>query len=907
MSRAPLDALFHPASIAVIGASTRERSLGRIIARNLRSGGFKGAINLVSPRHPRIDGFHSVRRVGELDPAPELVVVTVPPDLVPQVLDEAGEAGVKAAVVISAGLGQGEDSLREQALAAARRHGMRLVGPNCLGVLSPKAGLNASFAAAPALPGDLALLAQSGAVVTSVVEWANARGIGFSGIVSLGDMADVSVGELLDHFATDPGTRAILIYMETVRDVRRFMSAARAAARAKPVIVVKAGRHAAGARAAASHTGALAGSDAVFDAALRRAGLLRVADMEELFAAANTLSVLKPGSGSKLAILTNGGGVGILAIDRLVDFGGQPAELSEQTLAQLDAVLPSIWSRGNPVDIAGDADEARYAAALDVLLAADEVDAVFVVHVPTALADPLAMADAVAKHLRTRPRVQGAPRKPVLACWLAQEQGAREHLQAAGIPTYRTLTGAVHGFVHLVQHAEAQRQLLAAPPSLPEDFKPDRARARDALAQAEGSGRRWLPAAAAHDLLSAYGISSLPMQLAADPAAAREAALGWLEAGQRVVLKIVSPDIPHKSDVGGVALELASADEVERCAETMLERVRKALPEARVDGLLVQPMVEREHSRELIAGIADDPLFGPVILVGAGGVAVEVEQDSALGLPPLHMGLADELIGRTRIARRLAAYRNVPAADRAALALTLVKLSQLAADFPQVRELDINPLLVAPDGVLALDARVLIDDAQARVDAQPAFGRTRLAIAPYPQELEGELETRSGRRFRVRAVRPEDEALLRRFFEQVSADDLRQRFFSPMRTISAAFIARLTQIDYARALVLLAENDQGEVLGIAQIHADPELAEGEYAILMRSDLKGQGLGWALMQRLIELAGMAGLRTLHGQVLRDNTGMLGMCRQLGFQLMPDPDDATIVRVELPVDNEASARG
>jgi acetyltransferase len=829
------------------------------------------------------------------------VVVTVPPALVPQVLEEAGRAGVKAAVVITAGLGQGEGSLRERAASVARSYGLRMVGPNCLGILSPRFGINASFAAAPALPGDLALLAQSGAVVTTVVEWANDRGIGFSGIVSLGDMADVSVGELLDYFATDPGTRAILIYMESVRDVRRFMSAARAAARAKPVIVVKAGRHAAGARAAASHTGALAGSDAVFDAALRRAGLLRVADMEELFAAANTLSVLKPGAGKRLAILTNGGGVGILAVDRLVDLQGESAELSEATLKALDAVLPSTWSHSNPVDIVGDAGMQRYTEALDVLLDAPEVDAVFVVHVPTALAAPVEVAEGVAKHFSARRQRQGfdMAQKPVLACWLAQEQAARAHLQAAGIPTYRTLTGAVRGFVHLTCYAEAQRQLLALPPSLPADFKPDAERARRALQAAEGSGRRWLPASAVHDLLAAYDIPSLPMVIAADADAAAEAARPWIEAGQQAVLKIVSPDITHKSDVGGVVLKLETVEAVRKAAQAMLKRVRAAEPKARIDGLLVQPMVERAHARELIAGIADDPLFGPVILFGAGGVSVEVEKDTALALPPLHLGLADELIGRTRVARLLAAYRNQPAADRGAAALTLVKLSQLAADLPEVRELDINPLLVDEHGALALDARVLIDDSTDPRPLAARFGNPRFAIAPYPTEMEGELVTPSGRRVDVRPVRPEDEARLRRFFESVSADDLRQRYFSPMTSISAAFIARLTQIDYARVIVLLAVDADDEVLGIAQVHADPEVSEGEYAILLRSDLKGQGLGWALMQRLIELSARLGVRRIRGQVLRDNSSMLDMCRQLGFSVQTDPEDAGIALVELPV--------
>ncbi|MCG6117780.1 MAG: bifunctional acetate--CoA ligase family protein/GNAT family N-acetyltransferase [Aquimonas sp.] len=899
MSRDALDALFKPAAIAVIGASTKPRSLGRVIARNLRAGGFAGPLDVVSPKYPSIDGIRTARSVAELHPVPELVVVTVPPELVPEVIEEAGEVGVKAAVVITAGLGQGPGSLREKAHLAARRHGLRLVGPNCLGILSPHAQVNASFAAAPALPGDLALLAQSGAVVTTLVEWANQRSIGFTGIVSLGDMADVDVGELLDYFATDPATRAILIYMESVRDVRRFMSAARAAARAKPVIVIKAGRHEAGARAAASHTGALAGSDAVFDAALRRAGLLRVNDMEELFAAANTLARVRPCAGRRLAILTNGGGVGILAVDRLIDLGGESAELSTKTLARLDEVLPSTWSHSNPVDIVGDAGVQRYTDALDALLEAPEVDAVFVVHVPTALAAPVEIAEGVSLHLAQRRSDASdlAAHKPVLACWLAQEEQAREHLQAAGIPTYRTLTGAVRGFVHLHRHTEAQAQLLATPPSMPADFQPDPERARQVLAEAPGTGRRWLGAAEVQALLQAYDIPCVPMAIVPDAESAVQAARPWFEAGQRMVLKIVSPDIAHKSDVGGVVLKIDSEDRLRQEAHDMLLRVRARMPEAHIDGLMVQPMVERPNARELIAGIADDALFGPVILFGAGGVAVEVEQDTALALPPLHLNLAQDLIDRTRVARRLAAYRHLPAADREALALTLVKLSQLASDLPEVRELDLNPLLVDEHGAVAVDARVLVDVAPAPVSG--LLGNPRLAIAPYPKQLEAALTTARGLQCRVRPVQPEDEAQLRRFFAEVSPEDLRQRYFSPVKSISQAFIARLTQIDYARVVVLLAVDAADEVLGIAQLHADPELEEGEYAVLLRSDLKGQGLGWALMERLIDAAARLGVARISGQVLRENSSMLDMCRQLGFRVVADSEEPGIMLVSLPV--------
>lgn len=441
--RRGLDALFDPRSIAVLGGSPKPRSLGRVIAANLRSGGFEGEVHVVTSRHGELDGHATSPDLAALPTVPDLVIVTVPPDAVPDVIEQAARAGVGAAVVITAGLGQGEGSLREQAANAARRHGLRLVGPNCLGILVPPKGINASFAASNALPGDLALLAQSGAIITTVVEWANQRGIGFSGIVSLGDMADVEIGELLDHYATDPGTRAILVYAESITDPKRFMSAARAAARAKPVIMVKAGRHEAGAKAAASHTGALAGSDAVFDAALRRAGILRVSDLEELFAAANTLARLKPFKGQRLAILTNGGGVGILAIDRLVDLGGVPASLSEATCARLDAVLPATWSRANPIDIIGDADGERYVAALDVLLDARECDGVLVLHVPTALTAPVEVAEAVASHVRLRRR--DIAEKPVLACWLSHEAQARVHFDSAGIPAYRTLTGASAG------------------------------------------------------------------------------------------------------------------------------------------------------------------------------------------------------------------------------------------------------------------------------------------------------------------------------------------------------------------------------------------------------------------------------------------------------------------------------
>lgn len=893
-----LDAVFNPARIAVIGGSPKDRSLGRVIAANLRGGGFTGPIDVVTPRHAELDGHPTHPTLDGLDPVPDLIVVTTPPEAVPGVIDSAGAAGVGAAVVITAGLGQGPGSPREAALAAARRHGLRLVGPNCLGVLVPPRGINASFAASNALPGDLALLAQSGAIITTVVEWANARDIGFSGIVSLGDMADVEIGELLDHFATDPGTRAILVYAESITDPRRFMSAARAAARAKPVIMVKAGRHEAGARAAASHTGALAGSDAVFDAALARAGILRVYDMEELFAAANTLARQRPFRGRRLAILTNGGGVGILAVDRLVDLGGQPAALGEATRSALDDVLPPTWSGANPVDIVGDAGPDRYLHALDILLDSPDCDAVLVLHVPTALTAPVAVAEAVAR--RVAGRRTGYDDKPVLACWLASEAEARRHFDAAVIPAYRTLTGAVRGFCHLVRHTDAQDQLMQAPPSLADDIAPDVTATRARLREAIGAGREWLEPLELDALLHAWGIPTPPLAEAADPEAAGRAATALLADHAAVALKILSRDLPHKSDAGGVALDLDSPAAVADEARAMLERVRANAPNAHIDGFVVQAMVRRPHARELIAGIADDAVFGPVVVFGAGGITVEVDPDSALALPPLHLGLARALIDRTRVARRLAAYRNVPAADRDAVATVLVRLAQLAADLPEIRELDLNPLLADADGVVAVDARARIAACGDGAVLPDGEGNPRLAIRPYPRSLEGWLALRDGSRLRVRPVRPDDEPALRAFFDAVGPEDLRQRFFAPLRKVSPGFIARLCQIDYARTIVLLAVDDEGAVQGIAQIHADPEGREGEYAILLRSALKGRGLGWALMRCLLRQASRAGLRRVTGEVLRENTSMLAMCRELGFSARATASDPLLVQVEMDVE-------
>jgi acetyltransferase len=901
MSTYQLNRLFAARSVAVVGGSPREKSTGHAVLKNVRRAGFAGQVSLVNPFHEEIERIRAVKSYDQLGEAPDLAVIAVPPPAVPDVVAAAGAKGTAVAIVLTAGLGHGPGSLADQSEIAARKTGMRLIGPNCLGVQIPKIKLNASFAASMPRPGDLALISQSGAIAAGLVEWASVRGIGFSAVVSIGDSVDVDLADLLDWFAMDRGTRAILLYIESIKEARKFMSAARAAARAKPVLIIKTGRHAAGARAAMTHTGALAGSDAVYDAAFRRAGLLRVLDLDELFAAAETLGHRIDVTGKRLAILTNGGGVAVLAVDRLADFSGELADISPSTMTKLNAALPSTWSHANPVDIAGDADDTRYATALTHLIDDPANDAVLVMNVPTALASAAAAANAVVTVVRQHHRGH-AFGKPIFAVWVGGSGPASEIFNAANLPNYATETDAVRGFMHLVRYRESRELLMATPPNLPEEFSPDTAAARriidDALHQSGGQNdgqRVWLDPMAMTRLFAAYGIAVAPATLARDPEEAVAAAKPHFAAGNCVVLKILSPDIVHKSEVGGVRLNLATEQAVRDAASDILRRARDAKPAARIIGITISPMIVRAKARELIAGVADDPTFGPVIVFGRGGTAVEVIGDKALALPPLDLTLARGLIARTRISRVLKAYRNVPAADEQAIALLLVKLAQLAADFPEIREIDLNPVLADETGVIAVDARVSLAPLEAR---RGRAGHPRFAIRPYPKEWERRMTLPDGRALLVRPVRPEDEPLYGPFLAKVTQDDLRLRFFAPVKEFSHPFIARFTQIDYARAMAFIAlDAATGEMLGVVRIHADANYDNGEYAILVRSDLKGHGLGWLLMQSLIDYARAEGLKSVRGQVLQENTTMLDMCRKLGFTITPDPHEPSIVIANL----------
>jgi acetyltransferase len=897
MSTRNLSYLFRPRSVAVIGASEREHAIGNIVMRNLLEGGFSGPIMPVNPEHEATCGVLTYPTVEALPVVPDLAVICVPAAGVDEQVRRLGERGTRAAIVVAAGLSTTVGPTGKTLLAelgdTARQTGMRILGPNCVGLASTANGLNASWMPQGAvMPGRIAFVSQSGALCTSVLDWARPKGIGFSHFVSLGDAIDIDFGDVLDYLGSDPATRAILLYVESIHQRRNFMSAARAAARNKPVLAIRAGRTARGAKAAATHTGALAGADAVYDAAFRRAGMLRVYDLEEMFTAVETLSRSRPPRGTRLGILTNGGGIGIMALDDLLEQGGKLAEISPATIEKLDKVLPDSWSHANPVDIAGDARGDRYSAALKTLCEAPEVDSVLVLHAPTATCSPVEIAEKVAATVK-------ATKGSVITCWVGQERVApgRRILQDAGIAAYETPGAAVRAFMHLVEYRKSQEMLMETPPSALADFTPATAAARMLIekAMADGSGALGDPEAKA--VLSAYGIPTVESHIAHTPAEASRIAA---QLGTAIALKILSPDISHKSDVGGVRLNLMGPFEVEKAGNLMLERVAAKFPEARIEGFMVQTMAARPGAQELIIGVTTDPIFGPVIMFGQGGVAVEIIKDSAIGLPPLNMTLAHDLIYRTHTAwRLLEGYRDRPPADIDAICLTLMKISQLIIDIPEITELDINPLFADSQGVLAVDTRI-------RVAPPPPVGQ-RMAIRPYPKALEEIYTLADKSRVLVRPIRPEDEPNHHAFVSKVTPEDIRFRFFGLVNDLPHSEMARMTQIDYDREMAFIAvpiNSQKDETWGVVRAMADPDNERAEFAILVRSDLKGSGLGRLMMLKMIRYCRSRGTGQLIGQVLSDNTRMLGFCESLGFKRLRFVD-GNIVEVALDLKAIAKA--
>ena len=814
MSVRNLESLFAPRSLAIVGVAAQAGNVGAIVLRNLRQAGWREPLWLVDRKPGEIDGLRIHAGVAALPETPELAVVCTPGASVPEVIAALAQRGTRAAIVLSAGLRQpGPDgvSLEQAMLAAARPALLRILGADCIGLLVPRNRLNASFAPGSALPGAVAFVGESGALATAMLDWANAHGIGFSHFISLGDSADVDFGDVLDYLASDGGTRAILMYMETARHARKFMSAARAAARNKPVIVVKAGR---APGAAAWQAGAMAGPDAVFDAAVRRAGLLRVPTLEALFDAAATLASPPKWRGERLAVLTNAGGAGVLAADALALAGGRLAALDPRTLQDLDAVLPAHWSRANPVDIGGDAPSIRYLQALRTLLAAPEVDGILFMHAPTALVDAGEIAQACLPLLQ-------ADDKPVLACWLGgpSVERARRSFAEGRVACHGTPEQAIDAWMQLADYHRHQQLLLELPDADPARLDVDRDAAAAVLQAAQRGGREWLEDADAMGVLQAYGI----------PTALRAAA-----------------------------------------------------------GNGAQAVVRRAHARELIAGVVDDTVFGPVLLFGEGGAALQLHRDTTLELPPLNATLTHDMVARTRVGRTLGGYPGQPGVDQGALHDALLRLSQLACDQPALAELDVNPLLADEAGVLALDARI-------RVRPPGSTAADRLALCPYPAALE-ETVTLGGEPLVVRPIRPEDARRLAAFYARARPADLRLRFFLTRREVTLSELARYCQIDYERAMAFVAlagASMAGEVRAVC----DPDNERAEFAVQIASDWQRRGLGRWLLQKMIGYLRARGTRELTGLCLPDNTGMGALARALGFEQHAQERDAVLLRLQL----------
>ena len=884
-----LDATLAPQSIAIVGASPRDGSVGRVVLENIVAGGFSGRVYAVNPKYDEVLGTRCYRTIAQLPEPPDLAIVVTPAPTVPGIISELGILGTKVAVVVSAGVGTA-DGLRQKMLDAARPHLLRVIGPNTIGLLSPRAKLNASFVHVAPQLGHLGLISQSGAMVSSIVDWAAAEGIGFSQIYSLGDMADVDVGDCLNMLAADDHTSAIIMYLESIPDARKFMSAARAAARIKPVIAVKPGRHAEAAKAAATHTGALAGADRVVDAALRRAGIIRVNDLDDLFNAAQVTARFQPLARARVAIVTNGGGAGVLAVDELLDDDASLATLTAATLAALDAVLPATWSHANPVDIIGDAPPERYSAALHAVAADPSVDVVLVMNCPTAMADPVAAAMAVAGETE-HGSIGG---KPVLACWLGKlaAEPARDVLQRSGIPNFDTPAQAAEAVGFLTRWSKVRAQLERVPQS-PAETNADRDAARAVLMKAAAEGRTLLTEWEAKRVLAYYRVPVPETIFSATEAGVEVAAGKLLGEASAVVVKMASKVVSHKSDVGGVVLNVTTALAAREAASHIRRRFGTAFQGIELDGFTVQPMVVRSGARELIAGVSTDPGFGPVVVFGAGGTSVEVVDDTATGLVPLDDVLAGDLIDRTRVGRLLAGYRDVPPAARYAIVGALVALSQLATDLPMITSIDINPLLADATGVMALDARIEIDPARASVAApNPA-----LAVRPYPAGQQSEVSI-GDHALVLRPIRPADAALYPRFLDRMDPEDMRLRFLVPTRTLSPQMLVRLTQLDYDRDIAFVAlERPSGDLAGIVRYSSDPDRVRAEFGVLVRSDLKHRGLGRLLMLRLIAYARAEGIGELCGFVLRENTQMLALCRELGFEIDQLSGEPTEVCVAL----------
>ncbi|MEQ1486162.1 bifunctional acetate--CoA ligase family protein/GNAT family N-acetyltransferase [Methyloglobulus sp.] len=885
MAQHYLKPLFSPKSVVVFGASDRIDSVGQIVFQNMLQSGFQGGLYPINPGHPEVQGRKAYASISQIIEPVELAVIATPPETVPGIIDECGKHNVKAAVIITAGFGETGPvgkALERTVLDNAQRYGIRLIGPNCLGVMRPDIGLNATFNKGSANTGNLAFVSQSGALCTAILDWAQSNDVGFSSVISMGSSVDLDFGEILDYLVSDALTQSILLYIEGIRNARSFMSSIRAAARIKPVILVKVGRYPAGSKAAMSHTASLVGSDDAFDAAVRRAGVVRVQTITQLFSAAKALSCGFHPTGNRLAIVTNGGGPGVMATDCASDLGLVMASLSDITIETLNQVLPATWSHGNPVDVIGDAQADRYHHAVKACLEDPNVDGVLTILTPQAMTKPLEAASTVIE-------LSNQYSKPLLTCWMggAQVEESRTAFNHARKPSFRTPEPAVEVFSFLSAYYQNQKLLMQMPGPLSHHLEPDVEGARMIIEGALQESRNVLSEMESKALLSAFHIPVAQTLVAHSP---NEALLIAQQLGYPVVMKINSPDITHKTDAGGVRLNLINAQAVRGAYHELVENIKRNRPNAHVDGISIEPMIVKPNGRELMVGVTNDPIFGPVITFGAGGTAVEIMGDRSVSLPPLNTFLVKDLIQGTRIAKMLGNFRQMPPVCMEALESVLLRVSEMVCELPMLMEMDINPLIVDENGALAADARVVVEFRPPSVDRY-----AHMAIYPYPTHLVSNWQLADGTNLVIRPIRPEDAELEQEFVHNLSEESRYFRFMNSVQELSELVLAHFTQIDYSREMALIAvtEGQEKEIeLGVTRYAINPDGESCEFALVIADSMRGKGLGHKLMITLMDAARSKGLKTIEGEVLNNNVSMLKLMKRLDFTIEAHPEDDSI---------------
>ena len=878
---------FTPNSVAIVGASERENSVGYRLLLNMQEAGFSGGLYPINPKHEQLLGIKAYPDLHAVPEDLDLVVIATPAPSVPNILRECGDKGVNSVIIISAGFGElGAEGLRlqQEILAIAHRYSIRIIGPNCLGVIRPSGQLNATFGDGTVKDGNLALLSQSGAVCTAILDWAKVQDIGFSTVVSMGGAADIDFGEVLDYLATDSKTTGILMYVEGIRDARRFLSGLKAAARLKPVILIKSGRHEAGCKAAMSHTGAMVGGDNVFDAAIARAGVVRAYTITELFSAARVLANNYVVNKDRLAIITNAGGPGVMSTDRAEDVGIPLAALSPASLEALNAALPPHWSHANPIDILGDASADRYQQALEICINDDNIDGILVILTPQAMTEPTLVAQCI---------IDGAKvsHKPVLASWTggARVQAGRDLFANSKVAHFNTPETAVDAFAFLANYAEHQILLKQIPTATDELPKPDVAGARLIIERVLSEGRQVLTAQEAKAILAAFHI---PVTQTISVASAKDAMIAAETLRFPVVLKVNMAEFSHKSDIGGVRLNINSVQDISRHYAEMEAAIKLAHPDITTVGMTVEPMFKSASGRELMIGVVRDPVFGPAISFGLGGTLVEILQDNAVALPPLNTYMVEQLIAKTKAAKYLKAFRQLPPANTNALIEVLLNVSTMVSELPEILELDINPLIVDEHGAIAVDARI-----KAQLCNQLSR-YAHMAIHPYPHELISQYQLSNGVNISIRPIRPEDADLETNFHSRLSDRTKYFRFMQALHELTPETIVRFTQIDYDREMAFIAvseEEHKAKELGVGRYLMNPDGQSVEFALVVADDCHGLGIGTRLMTSLMQSAKAKGMIFFEGEVLSINQPMLSLVTNLGFSIETIAQNSDIVRV------------